>query len=192
MVHFGRVVTTYEGAGADTVERLSQVTNCRFSVVKPDYCKSYIFWRISNMAPADRVISSGRNGRGNYLMWRYHFFFLILFLFSFPKRQQNEGLTRNSNGRTEGTDPGACIGAWNGRTSGDQGCNQLFFYWPVTTERGQSKGRTLQGIQGEGTITRSKSPRQVFNDKYLELLWISSTGAWQSPSPPNPTDTLFG
>jgi hypothetical protein len=37
MVHFGRVLTTYEGAGADTVERLSQVTNCRFSIVKPDY-----------------------------------------------------------------------------------------------------------------------------------------------------------
>ncbi len=37
MVHFGRVLTTYEGAGADTVERLSRVTNCRFSIVKPDY-----------------------------------------------------------------------------------------------------------------------------------------------------------
>ena len=40
----------------------------------------------------------------------------------------------------------------------------------MTTERGQAKGNTLQGIQGEGTNTRSKSPRQVFNDKYLELL----------------------
>ena len=40
----------------------------------------------------------------------------------------------------------------------------------MTTERGQPKGSTLQGIQGEGTSTRSKSPRQVFNDKYLELL----------------------
>jgi hypothetical protein len=39
-----------------------------------------------------------------------YFFFHPLFVF-FPKRQQNEDLTRNNNDRTEGTDPGACIGA---------------------------------------------------------------------------------
>jgi hypothetical protein len=62
-------------------------------------------------------------------MWRYHiYFFLILFLFSFPKRQQNEDLARNRNDRTEGRDPGTCIGASTGRTSGGQGYNQLFFY----------------------------------------------------------------
>ncbi len=105
------------------------------------YCKSYIFWRISNMTSAVRFIWSRGNVMGNYSMWRYHFFFLILFLFSFPK-DNNEDLARNSNGRTEGTDPGSCIGTWSGRTSGDQGYSQLFFYWPVATERGQAEGST--------------------------------------------------
>ncbi len=71
------------------------------------------------------------------------------------KRRQDEGLTRNSNARTEGTDPGAGIGAWSGRTWWVKGYIQLFFYWPVATERGQGEGSTLKGILGEGRSTWS-------------------------------------
>ena len=43
-------------------------------------------------------------------------FFLILFFVFFTKRQQDQVLARNRHARTEGTDPGTCIGACSGRT----------------------------------------------------------------------------
>jgi hypothetical protein len=110
-------------------------------------------------------------------MWRYHFiFFLILFLFSFPKRQQNEVLSRNSNGRTEGTDPESCIGAWSGRTSGGQGCSQFFFLltcgnWTGTGRGPQKKKKEEGGAKFKCNYSgHGKPPRQVFDDKYLELM----------------------
>jgi hypothetical protein len=51
------------------------------------YCKSYIFWRISNMEANTRFISRDGNGRGNYLMCRWHFFFI---LFCFLSRKENK------------------------------------------------------------------------------------------------------
>jgi hypothetical protein len=94
------------------------------------------------------------NQTDNYLRWWSLSLFFLEVHFS-VKRQQGEGLTRHSNVRTEGTDPGTCIGTWNGRVWWDQGYLQMFFYWPVVTERGQGEGITLQGILGEGMSTWS-------------------------------------
>jgi hypothetical protein len=58
------------------------------------------------MAEEALFIYSGGNREGNYLRAFFSSFFFRLF----PKRQ-DEGLAWNSYGRTEGTDPGACIGA---------------------------------------------------------------------------------
>jgi hypothetical protein len=84
------------------------------------------------MAPAARFISSGGNGRGNYLMCLNFFqFFFYVFKEVLARNNNgcsNEDLFRNSNDKTEGTDPGVCIGAYSGRTSGGQGCIQLFCY----------------------------------------------------------------
>jgi len=95
------------------------------------------------------IYSVGNHG-GIYLRWWSLPFFPPYFW-----KDKDEGLSRNNHGRTEGTDPGTCIDVWSGRTSGGQGCSQLFFYWPVPTERGQTEGNTVQGILGEGTNTWS-------------------------------------
>jgi hypothetical protein len=110
------------------------------------------------MAPAARFISSDGNGRGNYLMWRYHFFFLILFLFSFPKRQQNEVLTRNSNGRTEGTDPGVCIGQKRLPCQIDESCTALVgtSIPPQKKKKEEGGSKFKCNYSGHG-----KTPRQV-------------------------------
>ncbi len=96
-----------------------------------------------------------------------YFFFLILFLFSFPKRQQNEGLSRNSNGRTEGTDPGACIGQKRLSCQIDESCTTLV----GTSMPPQKKKKAEGGAKFKCNYSgHGKSPREVFNDKYLELL----------------------
>ena len=53
----------------------------------------------------------------------------------------------------KGQTRGVCIDVWNGRTWGGQGISQMFFYWPVSTERGQGEGITVQGILWKGTNT---------------------------------------
>ena len=94
------------------------------------------------------------------------YFFLILFLFSFPKRQQNEGLARNNNGRTEGTDPGVCN---HKRLSCqiDESCTALV----GTSMPPQKKKKEEGGAKFKCNYSgHGKPPRQVFDDKYLELL----------------------
>ncbi len=87
-------------------------------------------------------------------------------MFSFPKRQQNEDLTRNSNDRTEGTDPGACI---HKRLSCqiDESCTTLVGtnIPPQKKKKEEGGAKFKYNYSGHG-----KTPRQVFNDKYLGLL----------------------
>ena len=100
-------------------------------------------------------------------MWWYHFIsFFNPLLFSFPKRQQNEGLTRNNNCRTDGTDPGSCI---HKRLSCqiDESCTVLVgtSMPPQKKEKEEGGAKFKYNYSGHGN-----PPRQVFNDKYLELL----------------------
>jgi hypothetical protein len=112
-------------------------------------------------------------------------FFLILFLFSFPKRQQNEVLTRNSNGRTEGTDPGVCIGQKRLPCQIDESCTALVgtSIPPQKKKKEEGGSKFKCNYSGHG-----KPPRQVFNDKYLELLKQNGWGGGGKKLPNTWTD----
>jgi len=104
-------------------------------------------------------------GRGIIYCGGDTFFFYTLFVF-FPEKTTKWGLTGNIHGRTEETDPGACIGARSGRTWGVQGSSQMFFLMTC----GDWTGTGLDTVRHPTTLDTVRLP--------VKSLMISIWSCW--------------
>ncbi len=74
--------------------------------------------------------------------------FTLLFFLTTRWRPDSKPTRQDTRDR-----PGTSFDTCRGRSW--EGIIQMFFYWPVMTERGQGEGITVQGILWKGTITWS-------------------------------------